>query len=280
VVKAISGLGVRELSVHRLMSIEGDPPCTPRLLGSRRAGPDGIYAFLEWVPPFSRWPWRRTEYAALVLAQFARVHSFDGRRFRAALSGWDYEEELVSSAAATLEAYRQTVAAGHLRDARPMTKPLARLMASLPRIRRQLILFTGPAVIHGDAHPGNAVIRRSGKTHRAVLLDWGRSRLGSPLEDVSSWLQSLGFWEPAARRAHDSLLKGYLCARSGSESLGRQFREAYWLAGASNACAGALRYHFAVLQDPARSAEQRWQSTRAAIDWLRIIRRADACWSN
>jgi Ser/Thr protein kinase RdoA (MazF antagonist) len=86
--------------------------------------------------------------------------------------------------------------------------PVRRVGEVLPELRRQLLALDsfGTTAIHGDAHPGNALVR-SGE--RPVLLDWGRARLGSPLEDVSSWLQSLGYWEPEAQRRHDTLLAGY-----------------------------------------------------------------------
>jgi hypothetical protein len=117
-----------------------------------------------------------------------------------------------------------------------------------------------------------------------VLLDWGRARIGAPLEDVSSWLQSLGFWEPEARRRHDTLLRRYLTCRGGPDRLDRGLRDAYWLAGACNALAGALRYQVAVADGwrrpaaRARAVAARAVAARAARDALRVVRRADACW--
>jgi hypothetical protein len=111
-----------------------------------------------------------------------------------------------------------------------------------------------------------------------VLLDWGRARRGSPLEDVSSWLRSLCHWEPAAMRRHDTLLCRYLSARGWTGGLGRGLRDAYWLAGASNALSGALLHHLSVLE--AAAGTPAWpKALHAAHDWLRAIRRADACWS-
>jgi hypothetical protein len=111
------------------------------------------------------------------------------------------------------------------------------------------------------------------------LLDWGRARLGSPLEDVSSWLQSLGYWEPEVRRAHDTLLRHYLAVRGLSTHLGHDLRERYWLAGACNGLAGALHYHLLAAAAAAdRQGRRRAQAVAATKDWLRIIRRADACW--
>ena len=154
-------------------------------------------------------------------------------------------------------------------------------MAALPAIRAALLGAPplGLAVIHGDVHSGNATVRGERGTERAVLLDWGRARLGSPLEDVSSWLQSLGYWEPEARRRHDTLLRRYLAVRGLPTHLGSDLRSAYWLASSCNALAGALRYHLVVADGwggaPSRA---RAEAARAARDHLRVIRRADAVW--
>jgi hypothetical protein len=59
--------------------------------------------------------------------------------------------------------------------------------------------------------------------------------------------------------------------------LDRQFRRLYWLAGACNALAGALRYHVDAL-GRARTPAQ-WATALTLIQkWLRVIRRADASW--
>ena len=158
---------------------------------------------------------------------------------------------------------------------------LRRLVRSLPAIRRHLLTAEpfGTAVIHGDVHTGNVLMRTRGGGQQAVFLDWGRARLGSPLEDVSSWLQSLGYWEPEAGRRHDTLLRRYLRARGYPEELGRELRDAYWLAAACNVLSGALRYHLALVHGwGASTPRMRAAAVRAARDALRIIRRADACW--
>jgi hypothetical protein len=55
------------------------------------------------------------------------------------------------------------------------------------------------------------------------------------------------------------------------------FREAYWLAGASNALSGALEYHLSVLfQTPPVTNARKRAAAESARDWLRIIRRAAA----
>ena len=148
----------------------------------------------------------------------------------------------------------------------------------MPELRRQLLAAApfGTAVIHGDLHPGNAVLRR--RRGEVVLLDWGRTRLGSPLEDVSSWLLSLGGWEPEARRRHDTLFAGYLAARGWESRLTPPLRAAYWVAGASNALAGALLHHLTIATDPRVSPLRRGVAARAAFGWGRVLRRADA-WS-
>jgi aminoglycoside phosphotransferase (APT) family kinase protein len=54
-------------------------------------------------------------------------------------------------------------------------------------------------VVHGDVHPGNVLVQKTRGSTRVALIDWGRARLGSLLEDVASWLHAIGCWEPAAR---------------------------------------------------------------------------------
>src|SRR5205807_4140039 len=112
-----------------------------------------------------------------------------------------------------------------------------------------------------------------------VLLDWARARLGSPLEDVSSWLESLAYWEPGVRRQRTSLLRHYLRARGLPPAVVREAYVWYWVAAASNALAGALRYH---LQQAMRVSEsgsgRQVDAVRAVRDHLRAIERADFLW--
>jgi aminoglycoside phosphotransferase (APT) family kinase protein len=129
-------------------------------------------------------------------------------------------------------------------------------------------------------HAGNAIVHGDGEQRELVLVDWGRARFGSPLEDVASWLQSLGYWEYEVRRRHDSLFRHYLAARNLPDRFTPELRALYWFAASSNAMAGALRYHLAVINDPERTREEQAESAGAVSDWLRIIRRADACWRN
>jgi Ser/Thr protein kinase RdoA (MazF antagonist) len=154
------------------------------------------------------------------------------------------------------------------------------LVVSACHWREHLLGFPrlGRCLIHGDLHTGNVLFRERGRHRGPVLIDWGRSRIGSPLEDVSSWLQSLGYWEPVARRKHDTLLARYLVFRGVERGLSEELRTAYWLAGASNALAGALEHHVRRALGTTDTGE-RQRSLAAAQDWLRIVRRADARWT-
>jgi hypothetical protein len=109
-----------------------------------------------------------------------------------------------------------------------------------------------------------------------VLIDWARARRGSPLEDLASWLHSLGCWEPNARRRHDTLLQIYLDARGEPRELSVQLRSRYWYASACNGLSGAIRYHLSVLSNLECSADLRYHSLRALAEWERVIRRVAA----
>jgi aminoglycoside phosphotransferase (APT) family kinase protein len=193
--------------------------------------------------------------------------------FSASLSQWDYEAELLESSRTTLDVLEQMARQEDLRPARQRLPAVRRVVASIPLIRQQLAGDgRGAVVLHGDLHPGNTIIRRQGASPQAILLDWGRTRLGSALEDVCSWLQSLGYWEPEVRRYHDTLLRHYLAARGGSSHLSRSLRDLYWLAGACNGLAGALRYHLLVMADSVnRTTRVRRAAAHSVRDWLRVI---------
>ena len=120
-------------------------------------------------------------------------------------------------------------------------------------------------------------MRRGAAGAEPVLLDWARARPGSPLEDVSAWVQSLGHWEPQARRYHDTLVRQYLAARGLEPRLDRTFRHLYWIAGACNALAGALRYHLVTVQQ-ARTPQARATALGLIYKWLRPLRCADVHW--
>jgi hypothetical protein len=195
----------------------------------------------------------------------------------AALGDWSYGLDLEQAAASTLkeaEAFAQRTRDAVTRSGLPA---LRRLVHNLPQLRRRLLDFEllPRTLIHGDVHPGNVVVRTRGRIDDPLLLDWARARLGSPLEDVSSWLQWLGFWEHGVLRKHDTLLTGYLRARGVSVPLCSAVRDAYWLAGAINCCSGALSYHLSVACDPRVTLRQRSTALRAVHHCFRIVCRAD-----
>lgn len=282
VCKHLRGDQQREAAIYETVLVPHAPGAAPRLLGVEAITPATSYLYLEYVRPSRTWPWVEVALAGLVLEQLAHLHTTLPRvAFDAAPANWDYDAELVQSAQTTLAQYERVVADEDMAALRPVGPALRRMVAALPTVRRQLVAAGpfGPAVLHGDVHAGNAVVRMVAGAERPVLLDWARARVGPPLEDVSSWLQSLGFWEPVARQRHDTLLRRYLAARGASPHLGRDLRDAYWLAAASNVLAGALRYYLTVADGwgdaPSRA---RAGAARAARDHLRVIRRADAVW--
>ena len=266
----------RELTMYRALEAHAAEALAPRLLGVAHAGAT-VLLFLEWVPPVCAWPWRDVHTAGRVLTRLARLHQ-GGWGPGPEDTAWAYEQVLSQSAQGTLEALQRLIrdrGAAPFRGAVPRT---TQLVAALPEIRRTLLAASPHAVwIHGDLHPGNVLMRRNASGAEPVLLDWARARPGSPLEDVSAWVQSLGHWEPQARRFHDTLVRTYLVARGLEPVMDDHFRRLYWLAGACNALAGALRYHVEAL------GQSRTPATRATAltliqKWLRVIRRADASW--
>lgn len=274
VVKVLAGPARREAGVYGWLARHGFAHA-PRLVAVLQDG-ERTRLVLERVVAADRWPWRDTARAEDVLRAAAALHE-------AALvcdDPWDYEGELAGVAAATLEA----VACARRSDALPIDaaslRALRVVVRHLPSFRRALLRETPfpPALVHGDLHPGNAIVCHAGGALAPKLLDWGRARRGAPLEDVASWIQSLGCWEPAARQRHDTLLTAYLRARGRDGPIAAEVREAYWLAGASNALAGALLHHAGVASSPAAPRPARALALRAVHDWLRIIRRAAAVW--
>jgi hypothetical protein len=279
VVKRVSGRGRREVRAYETLLRSSNAIVAPRLLGAESMGATTAYLYLEWMAPWVRWPWRESRLAAFVLERLAYVHAcLPADAFATDLADWNFEAELLQSAWETLELLETVARQEEFEAVRRALPAVRRVVAALPALRRQLVAAERTAsVLHGDAHSGNVMIRRRGASREVVLFDWGRTRLGSPLEDVSSWLQSLGFWEPEVRRSHDTLLRHYLAARGRSTQLDRHLRDLYWLAGACNGLAGALRYHLWLATDAAdRPRRRRAHAVAAVKDWLRIIRRADA----
>lgn len=270
VVKELRGLQRRETAIYRELWTRSTSPPTVALLGIE-ATADADYLYLEEVRQESTWPWKQTITSAAVCKALARLHDSE-LCHRKRLIDWDYESALIKSAEETL-----TVAL-NARDPAGVRHwcrigDLRRVVTALPKLRS--VLVQAPTFIHGDVHPGN-VISRSNEKAKIAFIDWARARLGSPLEDLASWLHSLGCWEPEARRRHDTLLRAYLQARSSNQSIDAEFRKLYWYASASNGLSGAIRYHLAVLNDQAPSGERRSNSARALREWERVIRRVAA----
>ena len=277
VVKLAYGELRREWTVYRALEAHGAEALAPRLLDVMHAGATALL-FLEWVRPVCRWPWSDVHAGGQVLMRLARLHQWPWKTGAPEMKPWVYDHALHQSGQATLETLQRVIreqGAVQLQATVPMTK---RLVAALPEIRR-VLLATLPHAgwIHGDMHPGNVILRRGAAGVEPVLLDWARARPGSFLEDVSAWVQSLGHWEPQARRFHDTLLRTYLVARGLEPVLPRDFRRLYWVAGACNALAGALQHHLMTFAQ-ARTPTQQAHTLILVQKWLRVIRRADASW--
>lgn len=270
VVKELRGLQRRETDIYRELWNRSTTPPAVRLLGIE-ATEDADYLYLEEATPQSDWPWRQTFTSVAVCQALARLH--DSERFREnSLIDWDYESDLAKSARETLAVALDARDEAGVRYWRRIGD-LRRVIDALPKIRSALLEVT--TFIHGDVHPGNVILRESERGEIA-FIDWARARLGSPLEDVASWLHSLGCWEPEARRRHDTLLRAYLDARSSTRELTRELRKAYWYASASNGLAGAIRYHLFVLMDGEFSSEAKSDSAHVLYSWERVIRRVAA----
>ncbi|HEX2249168.1 MAG TPA: aminoglycoside phosphotransferase family protein [Gemmatimonadales bacterium] len=282
VIKRVAGAAARELRVYRHLVASHVAGMAPRLLASHEPATDNAVLYLELLRPTKSWPWGALGTARAVLEHAARLHTVElDPGALEALSDWNYESELRRNAAVTLERLEEVVRRPEFSGFMASVPPARRLLRSLPDIRRILLAFNtlrrGP--IHGDLHPGNAVVRRRNSRDEPVLIDWGRARIGSPLEDISSWLHSLAEWEPEARRRHDTLFVSYLAARGMEARLCTDLRAAYWLAGASNAFAGGLLHHLSRMLDQRATSRRRLRAAYSARQWMRVLRRADAVWS-
>jgi aminoglycoside phosphotransferase (APT) family kinase protein len=271
VVKELAQGSEREADVYDLLWTHLDDPPAVRLLGRERVG-GATYLYLEHADAVSSWPWSETAAAAAVCRALARLHD-RSELPRRAFTALD-DRELLRSAESTLELALAAVAPDGRRYWRRLGD-LRRLVAAFPGIRARLL--AGPTVvIHGDVHPGNVVLSRGTPEPSVVLLDWGRTRIGSPMEDIASWLHSLGCWEPQARRRHDTLMRAYLEARRHPRPFDDALRLDYWLASASNGLSGAIRYHLAAVADPGSTDAARSSSRRAMSAWERVVRRASS----
>jgi hypothetical protein len=280
VVKRLDGPARREADLYRDF-LTSASTMAPRLLDIDRVGPETNYLYLEYIRRARAWPWRELSSATKVLNLLADLHArVPTATTRVTLATWDYEAELGRSSLWTLGMFDQAViGAADLGDLRRYGPALRRLVLGLPQMRAELLGATpsGSTILHGDVHSRNVILRAG--SEQPVLIDWGRARLGSELEDVSSWLHSLGTWEPEIRRRHDTLLRRYLAARGLPTALLRTVRDAYWLALASNSLSGALGYQLAVSLDTfGRSPAERLTAIAALRQHLRVIRRADSVW--
>ena len=280
VVKRLDGPAQREAELYSAF-LTGQADLAPRLLGVEKVEPDGTYLFLEYVRQSRAWPWREMEPTTGVLGRLAALHSGSSAVAVTPGAAWDYESELSEQAVRTLAVFEQTVRTPRLAHLRQYGPALRRIVSNFPRLRRELLAAEpfGRTVVHGDVHSRNVMLRSRAGRDQPVFIDWGRARVGSPLEDVSSWLESLGCWEPEVRRRHDTLLRGYIVARGLPGALERTLRDAYWLASVSNSLSGALLYHLLVSTGESdRSERERQRSAATARLHLRVIRRADALW--
>ena len=271
VVKALRREHGREADVYQALWRHLKHPPTARMHGVDLVD-DTTYLYLEYVPAVCPWPWSNTEMAADVCRELARFH--DARAMPGLSFTWRYEDYLKDSAAQTLalaKAARDNSGKSYWRR----LGDLKRTVSALTSMRSRL-LATETTMIHGDVHPGNVIMRGVAAEPRVTLIDWGRARIGSPLEDVASWLHSLGCWEPQARRRHDTLLRAYLESRHEPRMLTGELRQRYWMASASNGLAGAIRYHLAMLGNQESTEAVRDGSGRALMAWERVIRRASA----
>lgn len=280
VAKHLDGEHVREAAVYERLARTPAGRFAPRLLGTDRLNDGSVLLYLEFLKARCPWPWSDLSTTAKVLTTLATLHDAFPARGEPTDDVWDYEALLAARARETLaaleEAPRRFLPAAILRG-RPAAR---RLVLRLGRLRRALA--EGPlgqvALVHGDVHSGNVVMPSDRAAAGPLFIDWTRARTASPLEDVSSWLQSLGLWEPEARRKHDTLLSAYLAARGLGTRLGSELRGAYWVAAASNVLAGSLGYHLgSALAATARGAPP----SEASAAWhpvegcMRILRRAD-----
>ncbi|GLQ57031.1 aminoglycoside phosphotransferase family protein [Devosia nitrariae] len=275
VIKHLQGRTRREAVIYRELVAMHASAIAPRLLDVQH-GQAGSFLVVEAINRAMAWPWRHLDLTTVLLRQLGRFHA-DTVESRLPLADWDYESELAASAAETVARLEDC---RHDPDLRPLARHvrmLDRVVSSLARLRSALLTESAfdRRPIHGDLHPGNTMMRR-GVDRRPLVIDWGRARPGSPLEDVSSMLQSLRFFEPNALQRHDVLLKEYLTGLGRDRRIDESTRGAYWVAGASNALAGALNVHLLTVMDIDRSPRQRYHAFLAARDWLRVIRRAHA----
>jgi hypothetical protein len=269
VIKVLGGDGVREARIYAALGRHLHDSPSPRIFGEQLLG-ERRHVYMEMIPAVS-WPWSQIEYAAAVCRELARLHT---ARLPREPFAWNYDDLLTGSATQTMDfAQRLRDAAGNRYWSR--LGDLSRVVDALPVLRGEL-MEAERVVIHGDVHPGNAMVRDTRGQPRVTLIDWGRARVGSPMEDVASWLHSLGCWEPAARRRHDTLLRAYCVARGFEWPASEALRRLYWFAAVSNGLSGAIAFHLAVIADSLRDEASRANSQTALHAWTRVVRRGAA----
>jgi aminoglycoside phosphotransferase (APT) family kinase protein len=271
VVKQLQGDFAREADVYEVLWRHLEHPPAVQCFG-REVSAGATYLYLEHATALSPWPWADTRLAARVCRQLAQLH--DRRDLPAERFSWNYEDRLIQCAERTL-AFATVARDGAGKRVWRRLGDLRRAVKALPRIRRRL-LADGATIIHGDMHPGNVILRRADDRVEVVLIDWARARVGSPLEDIASWLHSLGCWEPQARRRHDMLMRAYLESRRIPRRFDSTMRVAYWLASVSNGLAGAIHHHLAVLANAEANEPARVIAGVAVLAWERVVRRAAA----
>jgi aminoglycoside phosphotransferase len=271
VVKELRGSTRREADIYTWLWTHLPNPAAARLLGVQAAG-DRRFMYLEAVEtPFS-WAWSDTTHIAAVCRELARLH--DTTDSCAVMGAWDYESELRQWADDTLV----TAMSARAPDGRRWWRrrgDLRRVVRQLGAIRARLH-EAETTLIHGDLHSGNVMLRGNSAEGSVALIDWARARIGSPMEDIASWLHSLGCWEPLARQRHDTLLRVYLHHRRVPVPFDSALRTGYWFASASNGLSGAIRHHLTVLSDATATELGRRNSEIALRAWERVIRRAAA----
>ena len=174
VLKRRAGDAGREALLYERLVAPHAAALSPQLLGLDRSGAGETTLYLEAVNRSGAWPWREPGAALSVLRSVAQLHTAAlGEAALEALRSWDYDAELALTAERTAESLDR---ARRLPDCAWLGSPARaarRLVPALPELRRQLLAAApfGTAVIHGDLHPGNAVLRR--RRGEVVLLDWG-----------------------------------------------------------------------------------------------------------